>query len=374
MSKKRKKHTRSTPNTFFRRPYAVAALVVLSIILLFSFFAFFMVLEEQASFASKKESAQTIKKKDETQELRSFLEEEQKTESTESKDFEASQKLELLETADKNTSTKRTELLTLLKEQNATVSKLDTNESNKTQESVPTSPVVLKELPKKVEQKKPEKALEPEKPKLAIVLDDISFAYQVRAIKGLEIPLTMSFLPPNHRHPKSAKIARDEKMFMVHLPMEAMAFNAEEDITLRVTDSIERIQKVIKDIKKHYPRVRYINNHTGSKFTSNKQAMQRLIKVLKDENIQFIDSRTTRLSQAKVAMQEQGMRYMVRDIFIDHEIDVNYIKNQLKKAVRKAKKNGKAIAIGHPHKATLKALRESQALFKDIELVFIDKI
>ena len=70
------------------------------------------------------------------------------------------------------------------------------------------------------------------KPKLAIIIDDVSIKSHVDAVKSLGIPLTMSFLPPSRARPNSAKLASHEKIYMVHLPMEARNFNAEEDLTL----------------------------------------------------------------------------------------------------------------------------------------------
>ena len=69
------------------------------------------------------------------------------------------------------------------------------------------------------------------KGQLAIIFDDVSFAGDVKQIKALNIPVTMSFLPPTSRHPDSAKLAADEPYYMVHLPMEAMNFNSPEKST-----------------------------------------------------------------------------------------------------------------------------------------------
>jgi len=212
------------------------------------------------------------------------------------------------------------------------------------------------------------------KPKLAIVIDDVATRSQVRAIKSLRLTLTMSFFPPSKRHPNSAKLAAKENFYMVHLPMEAMHFNKEEAFTLHVGDSQAVIQKRVDDIKRLFPKVHYINNHTGSKFTADETAMNRLIFAFNKDNILFVDSRTTAKTQAPKVLKNFGLKYVSRDIFLDHHTDKAYIKGQIKKAVALAKKRGYAIAIGHPHKNTLEALRESKALFGDVDLVLINKI
>ena len=212
------------------------------------------------------------------------------------------------------------------------------------------------------------------RPKLAIIIDDMSVRSQVEAIKALKLPLTMSFLPPSKARPNSAKLAAKEPFYMVHLPMEAMSFTKEEPFTLRVDDSQSKITARIKSVKKLFPRVRYINNHTGSKFTSNERAVNKLIYALNQEHINFIDSRTIGDTKVPKVMKNFGLKYMSRDVFLDHHMDKAYVKKQIKQAVKLAKKYGTAIAIGHPHKNTIMALYESKPLLKQVDLVLINKL
>ena len=216
--------------------------------------------------------------------------------------------------------------------------------------------------------------LSPNKPKLAIIIDDVGTRSQVNAIKSLNIPLTMSFLPPSKARPNSAKLASKEKLYMVHLPLEAQSFSAEEPNTLRITNSQQEISARIRNIKNLFPQVHQINNHTGSKFTSNEVAMNRLIYALRANNIDFIDSRTTAETKAPKVLKNFGLKYVARDVFLDHNMDKKYIKGQIKKAVQVAKKHGTAIAIGHPHANTLLALSESKKLLQEVELVYINRL
>jgi uncharacterized protein len=212
------------------------------------------------------------------------------------------------------------------------------------------------------------------KPKLAIIIDDISVQSHVNAIKSLNMPITMSFLPPSPQRPNSAKLAAKEDVYMVHLPMEAQSFSAEEPNTLRIDDSQKKISLTVSNIKQMFPKVEYINNHTGSKFTSNEIAMNRLVFALKSQNIHFVDSRTTADTKAPKVMKNYGLNYMARDIFLDHEMEKTYVKKQIKKAIKLAKAHGSAIAIGHPHVNTIMALNESKNLFNEVELVYINKL
>jgi hypothetical protein len=212
------------------------------------------------------------------------------------------------------------------------------------------------------------------KPKLAIIIDDVTTARQIKAIESVGLALTMSFLPPSSARPNSAKLAAKEPFYMVHLPLEAQSFSAEEPHTLRITDSQQKISQRIQQIKKWFPKVHYINNHTGSKFTSNEIAMNRLIYALNKNHINFIDSRTTAKTKAPKVMKNFGLRYVARDVFLDHHMDKAYVLKQIKQAIKQAKLHGTAIAIGHPHPNTLLALFESKKLFKEVDLVYINKL
>lgn len=210
--------------------------------------------------------------------------------------------------------------------------------------------------------------------RLVIIMDDVSYAHDVKAIRSIGLPLVMSFLPPSSRHGNSAALAQGVSGAMVHLPLEAVDFNDEEQVTLRITDSKETIAAQVQKIKKLYPDVRYVNNHTGSKFTADEEAMDRLISVMDDNGLIFVDSRTTAQSKAKVIDTKYGLRYIGRDVFLDHHDGVKNIKRQIREAVEIAKRNGTAIAIGHPRTDTIQALKESKAILSEVKLVGIDKI
>ena len=210
------------------------------------------------------------------------------------------------------------------------------------------------------------------KPRLAIIIDDVGVKSQVKAIKGLNLVLTMSFLPPSKNRPNSSALAAKEKFYMVHLPMEAMSYTKEEPFTLRTSDNQDKILTRISKIKKLFPRVHYINNHTGSKFTADERSVNRLINILNQLDINFIDSRTTAQTKVPKVMKNYGLKYVARDVFLDHKMDKAYVKKQIKEAIRAAKKHGTAIAIGHPHKNTLLALKESKHLLKEVELVLVN--
>ena len=235
-----------------------------------------------------------------------------------------------------------------------------------------------KEIKEKIIVKKIEEhktlAIQTSKPKLAIVIDDVTTQYQINQIKSIGYRANIAVMPPTKSHKNSAKIAQNLPFYMIHFPMEATSYKGEEENTLHVGDSYEKIEKRVAKVRQWYPNAKYTNNHTGSKFTGNEEAMDKLFRALKKHDFIFIDSRTTGKTVAKKMAKKYDMPYIVRNVFLDNEQEFNYIQNQLKKAIKIAKKNGYAIAIGHPHSITIKVLKESKHLLKDLELIYINQL
>ena len=227
---------------------------------------------------------------------------------------------------------------------------------------------------KEIKNIKSKKKLISSKGKLVIIIDDIDTAYQINAIKSLPWKITPSIFPPYKKHKNSVKLAQKAKHYMVHLPMEALKHRFHEVETLTTKDSELQIDDKIKYIRKNFPDAKFINNHTGSKFTSDYNSVKKLFKALKKYNFEFVDSRTTPKTVVPKICENYGKIYIARDVFIDNESDVNYIKNQIKKAVKIAKQHGYAIAIGHPHVATFKAIAKSKDILNSIDVVYIDEL
>ena len=212
-------------------------------------------------------------------------------------------------------------------------------------------------------------------PKLAIIMDDISTNAQASELKKLSIKVTPSIFPPEKQHPKTAELAKEFSVYMVHLPLQALNYTNEKANTLRTGDSKEKISQRIKDIKNDFKGVKYINNHTGSGFTSDFKSTLALLAELKNSEIYFIDSLTTNKSTVLDASKKLGLKYAYRDVFLDNEQNVSKILKMINNAVAVAKKDGVAIAICHPYKSTFEALKIAQKdAFKGVEVVYVDKI
>ncbi|WP_096028383.1 divergent polysaccharide deacetylase family protein [Campylobacter lanienae] len=230
---------------------------------------------------------------------------------------------------------------------------INSNQSIKSQYNPPKKPIV-------------------DRPKLAIIIDDISTFYQAKKIKSLNLNITPSIFPPSANYPNSAKVANEFEFYMIHLPLEAMNYQAQEKNTLKVGDSSAKVESEISKIRSNFPKAIYINNHTGSKFTSDYDSLKKLFIAFKKHNMIFIDSYTTKDSKAKILSSEFGNKYLKRDVFIDNTKDEKAIINKLKEAIKIAQKSGFAIAIGHPYEQTFKALKGFKSeLESQVDVIFL---
>lgn len=78
---------------------------------------------------------------------------------------------------------------------------------------------------------------------------------------------------------------------------------------------------------------------------------------LKRRNLLFLDSRTIGNTVGDKLAARMGVAHVMRDVFLDNEMDQAAVIKQLMQAERVAASKGQAIAIGHPHPATIAAIR-----------------
>ena len=197
--------------------------------------------------------------------------------------------------------------------------------------------------------------------RLAIILDDVGGdAAAVPAIFALHYPLTLSILP---NHPHSTDIAQDAHrrgyQIMLHLPMQSLANETSEAQELRPGMSTREVSNAVNDMLRTVPFAAGVNNHQGSLATSDTRLMDELMPLLRTHRLFFIDSRTTAATIAYDSAHAAGVPCAYRNVpFLDDVQDVAAIRHQLELAAKDAREKGQAIAIGHPHPTTLRALAE----------------
>jgi uncharacterized protein len=215
--------------------------------------------------------------------------------------------------------------------------------------------------------------------RLAIILDDLgNDRAAAEAVFALPYPLTISVLP-NHVH--SVEIAEEAHrkgyQVMLHLPMEAVGPGKPESQELRPGMSGHDVSALVDGFLRAVPDVAGVNNHQGSQSTADVKLMDELMPVLREHRLFYIDSRTTAATVAYDAARRAGVQSAFRNVpFLDDVAEVAAVRKQLRIALREAAEKGEAIAIGHPHPATLKALSEvlPEAQAQGIWLVFASEL
>lgn len=211
--------------------------------------------------------------------------------------------------------------------------------------------------------------------RLAIILDDLGTDRAAAdAIFALPYALTISVLP-NRPHSVDIAEAAHSRGYevMLHLPMESVSNGTPEPQELRSGMSAKDVSILVNQFARAVPGVTGVNNHQGSQSTVDPALMNELMQVLRDRNLFYIDSRTTAATVAYNAARQAGVRSAFRNVpFLDDVDELSAVRRQLQLALRGAQEKGEAIAIGHPRRATLAALREilPQAKTEGIQLVF----
>lgn len=195
-------------------------------------------------------------------------------------------------------------------------------------------------------------------PVIAIVIDDMGLdqprSARAVALKG---PLTLAYLPYARElvaQTAAAHAAGHE--IILHQPMEPMGHEnpgpnsltvgmLQGEITTRVSESLDRVPFAVG-----------LNNHMGSRFTRESNAMRSVMTVLKSRGLLFLDSRTAADSVGGVVARVHRVPFAERDVFLDNDTSAPAVQARLAEVEAIARRNGAAVAIGHPHEGTLAAL------------------
>jgi polysaccharide deacetylase 2 family uncharacterized protein YibQ len=216
-------------------------------------------------------------------------------------------------------------------------------------------------------------------PRIAIIIDDIGYDKNLAmGLLDIDKNITFAILPfspagAQLAHSLSAKGAE----LMLHLPMEPTQYpkvNPGPGALLSSMSPDELLTQLREDIRA-VPGTVGANNHMGSRLTADSDKMNQIFTVLKQKNMFFIDSRTSVESKGEQSARMFQLKFSHRDVFLDNFQDVEYISGQIEKLIKQAKDHGSAIGIGHPHQATLDALkRELPKIRKKVRLVPASKL
>ena len=210
-------------------------------------------------------------------------------------------------------------------------------------------------------------------PLVAIIIDDVGYHRRLDK-EFIELPhkLSFAFLPYGPFTQKYAALAhRLGKDVLIHIPMEP----AEHDVnpgpgTLRTSMTPEAIIQTLSNDLDLVPFAIGANNHMGSRFTQDPEAMDLVLMELKRRGLFFIDSRTTTKTVAYREAISLGIPALERHVFLDYADGPEIVEHSLDRLLKIAGERGYAVAIGHPFQNSLEVLKKHLPIMqKEVKIV-----
>ena len=198
-------------------------------------------------------------------------------------------------------------------------------------------------------------------PAISIIIDDMGKRLDAgRRVLALPGPVACAFLPQARYTPSLANTAHAVgKEVMLHLPMDSVDRRPLDAgaVTLDMTE--QQFVSTVKADLAAVPHVIGINNHMGSLLTRHPGHMLWLMRLMQSQApLFFVDSRTTVETVARLVAMENGVPASERNVFLDNQLDTGEIAVQFDRLLQLARKQGTALAIGHPNALTLAVLEQ----------------
>lgn len=216
---------------------------------------------------------------------------------------------------------------------------------------------------------------------IAVIIDDIGHNLEKgKRVINSQLPITCSILPARPYSIKLARLAHQQgKEVMLHLPMQASKSEILGHGALTADMSKQELSRIVNISIDAIPHASGINNHMGSLLTRNEDHMEWLMQTIanRDENLFFVDSRTSSQTIAGNTAHSYHIPSVQRDIFLDATAsDTNYVRQQVKRLIKTAKQRGYALAIGHPYTNTLTVLEQelSKLSTEEVQLVTVSEL
>jgi hypothetical protein len=196
------------------------------------------------------------------------------------------------------------------------------------------------------------------RPTVAIVIDDVGVD-RARGERVLSLPseVTIAFMTYAETPRQWGERARGAgHEYLVHVPMQPTGnVDPGPNALLGGLDGDELRRRLRWGLDRWDGFVG-ANNHMGSRFTESMPGMSLVMEEMRSRGLLFLDSRTSARSVAGQAALQAAVPFAERNIFLDNDATPAGVQRQLAAFEDLARKRGQAIAIGHPHDATLAAL------------------
>ena len=217
-------------------------------------------------------------------------------------------------------------------------------------------------------------------PRIAIVIDDLgNDEGAVRRLARLAQPVAGAVLPglPGSA-PAARALAQAGKEVILHLPMEPDGYpqvRPGPGVIVREQSESEIAEIFSRDLAS-VPGAVGVNNHMGSAATADARVMRAVLRAVAGRGLFFLDSRTTDATVAGDLARELGVPSASREVFLDRIATEPAVREALDELLRRARREGVAVGVGHPYPATLTVLEEElpKLAAKGIELVRLSQV
>ncbi|HUR39610.1 MAG TPA: divergent polysaccharide deacetylase family protein [Verrucomicrobiae bacterium] len=197
---------------------------------------------------------------------------------------------------------------------------------------------------------------------IAIIIDDLGEQHGagLRALR-LPGPVALAFLPQTRHAAQQARMAdMAGKEVLLHLPLEPARGAARAYPTaIRADIGQPGLREAFATALASVPHARGVNNHQGSLLTQMPEPMGWLMAELRSRpELYFVDSRTTGSSVAYRTARLYGVPAAERNVFLDNERGEAAVRARFRELIAKARRDERALAIGHPYPETLALLEQ----------------
>ncbi|MCK5154498.1 MAG: divergent polysaccharide deacetylase family protein [Spirochaetales bacterium] len=184
---------------------------------------------------------------------------------------------------------------------------------------------------------------------LYFVIDDVgNNLFQLKPFLELPMNITFAVLPGLKYTKEAINLIREAgKDYIIHQPMEAVGGQNPGPGALLLGMTQDEVRTIVTDNIKVYYGVQGMNNHMGSAGTADYELMSFLYNVLKENEMGFLDSRTTSKSVGRELSDKVGIPFVERSIFLDNSKERQAILEAVENGLNVSEKKGHAIMIGH---------------------------
>lgn len=198
-------------------------------------------------------------------------------------------------------------------------------------------------------------------PTIVLILDDMGNNLHL-GNEALKLPgaINYAFLPHGSNTKLLARKAHSMgKEVLLHAPMSNLGSNPLGPGALTPKMNKNEFLATLRESLSSVPHAKGLNNHMGSLLTQLREPMTWLVKELRQQNLYFIDSRTSPRTVAEITAKDYYIPTLSRDVFLDNVRDSKSIEKQFEKLMHLAGERGIAVGIGHPHPETIAYLKKA---------------